>query len=60
MGKKRKDEQYWKPWMLKAIAGHTVEGIDVQESACYVLPSQLPLRPAMCHGTTQQATPSIL
>ena len=39
--------------------GHTIEGVDVQESAYHLLPKQLPLLPAMCHGTSHQATPSI-
>ena len=56
IGKKRKDEQCWEPWMIKAIEGHTIEGVDVQESACYLRPNQWPLLPAMCHGITQQAT----
>ena len=46
--------------MIKATEGHTIEGVDVQESAYYLLPNQLPHFPAMCHGTTQQAIPSTL
>ena len=46
--------------MIKAIEGHTIEGIDVQESAYYLTLAQVRPLLAMCHGTTQQATPSIL
>ena len=60
IGKKRKDEQYWKPWRMRAIEGHSVQGVDVQESAYFLVPSQIKRLPAMCHGKKQQATPSIL
>ena len=60
IGKKRKDEKYWKPWMVRAIEGHRMPGVDVQESAYFLLPSQIKCLPAMCHGAKQQATPSIL
>ena len=46
--------------MMRAIEGHIMQGVDVQEAAYFLLSSQMKCVPAMCQGTKKQAIPSIL
>ena len=46
--------------MIMVVEGHSIEGVDVQESAYYSTPDQGRAMPAMRHGTSQQAVASIL
>jgi hypothetical protein len=51
---------FWTPWMIRVIEGHTISMINDLPLAHIITRDDLESMPAICHGTSQDAVPSIL
>ena len=54
------EPNYWTPWMSRVIEGHTISMINDLPLAHVLTRDDMERMPALCHGTSQNAVPSIL
>jgi hypothetical protein len=51
---------HWIPWMIRVSEGHTISMINDLPLAHIITRDDMERMPALCHGTSQDAIPSIL
>ena len=54
------EPNYWTPWMIRVIEGHSIKMINYLPMAHIITREDMERMPALCHGTSQDAIPSIL